>query len=331
VTESLRLLRMTAPVREPFDIPYHDIGPRDAVPALALVGGVHGNELNGIYVLAHLARFLNAVAAGERPPLAVTGRIVIVPAVNVLGVNVRRRAWPFDDTDLNRMFPGYDGGETTQRIAHAVLEATRAARCRIDVHSSNVDFEELPQVRLYEARDAEREMARWFGLPAIVERTGNTTFTATLGHAWRCLEGQTFVLQAGRAGDLQLEHADRLFNALVRFCSRAGILTGARLADVEDEVWHFGPRQTLPLIAEHAGLFVSKVAVGTWLRAADHLGYVYDAFDGRLRCEIKAPRPGLLSGIRRQPLLCEGDLVARVQTRDEVAGGVDTFLVSHGQ
>ena len=64
----------------------------------ALVAGLHGNELNGIYVLAHLARFLRAVAAGERPPLALTGRVIIVPAVNVLGVNLRQRTWPFTDT-----------------------------------------------------------------------------------------------------------------------------------------------------------------------------------------------------------------------------------------
>jgi hypothetical protein len=40
----------------------------------------------------------------------------------------------------------------------------------------------------------------------------------------------------------------------------------------------------------------------------------------------------LLSGLRRQPLLCEGDLVARLHTREELpAGGADTFLSGHGQ
>ena len=54
--------------------------------------------------------------------------MIVIPAVNVLGVNTRSRHWPFDGTDMNRMFPGYDGGETTQRIAAAVLELTLAAR-----------------------------------------------------------------------------------------------------------------------------------------------------------------------------------------------------------
>ena len=45
---------------------------------------------------------------------------------------------------INRMFPGYDAGETTQCIAHAVLEVTRPAHYRIDLHSASLDFEELP-------------------------------------------------------------------------------------------------------------------------------------------------------------------------------------------
>ena len=49
------LLHMTAPSREDFDVPYHDVGPRDQPPQLALVAGLHGNELNGVFVLARLA------------------------------------------------------------------------------------------------------------------------------------------------------------------------------------------------------------------------------------------------------------------------------------
>src|SRR5690606_23556511 len=121
------LLHMTAPSREDFDVPYHDLGPRGEPPGLALVAGLHGNELNGVFVLARLASFLRQVAEGRRPGAELLGRVVVIPAVNVLGLNVRRRAWPFDGTDVNRMFPGYDAGETTQRIAAAVLAATEGA------------------------------------------------------------------------------------------------------------------------------------------------------------------------------------------------------------
>ncbi len=243
------LVRMTAPVRDAFDIPYHDLGDRSAPPRIALVAGLHGNELNGIFVLSRLAAFLTEVAGGARPMLRLRERVVVIPAVNVLGVNTRRRVWPFDGTDLNRMFPGYDGGETTQRIAHAVFAVTAPARYRVDLHSSNLEFEELPQVRLYDPNEEERRTARLFGLPAIIERPGNTIFSATLGHAWREAGGANFVIQAGQAGELQLGHCERVFRGLIAFLDRIGVVEGAGLADDEEEPHHFGPRQTLPVIA----------------------------------------------------------------------------------
>jgi predicted deacylase len=325
------LLHMTAPTREDFDVPYHDLGPRDGPPRVALVAGLHGNELNGVFVLARLASFLRQVASGGRAGAELLGRVVLIPAVNVLGINVRRRAWPFDGTDVNRMFPGYDAGETTQRIAAAVLAATAEAHWRIDIHSSNVDFEELPQVRLFEPTDEEREGARWLGLPALVERPVTPLLTATLAYAWRQRGGRGLVIQCGHAGGLQPAHCERLFRALVDFLERAGLLVGVRLAEPEEDVHGFGPRQSFPLISEHAGWFVSRFEVGQWVQAGEEIGSVYDGFRGDLTAGIRSPVSGLLSGIRRQPLLCEGDLVARVLIREEVSFLPETYLMGHGQ
>jgi hypothetical protein len=44
----------------------------------------------------------------------------------------------------------------------------------------------------------------------------------------------------------------------------------------------------------------------------EELGQVHDSFTGEVRIRITAPVAGLLAGLRRQPLLCKGDLVARV-------------------
>jgi predicted deacylase len=62
-------------------------------------------------------------------------------------LNTLKRRWPFDNTDINRMSPGYGAGETTQRIAQAVLDVTSPDHYRVDLHSAALDFEELPQVR----------------------------------------------------------------------------------------------------------------------------------------------------------------------------------------
>ena len=325
------LLTMTAPLRESFGIPYHDIGPGNEPPRVALVAGIHGNEVNGIFVLSRLADLLRRAWSGDHPEYRLHRRVVIVPAVNVLGANNRTRAWPFDNTDINRMFPGHPEGETTQRIAHRVISATKEAYLRIDIHSSNTSFEELPQVRLYAPNDDERSSAFLFGLPAIVERPMNTVFTSTLGHAWRRHGGENFVIQAGQAGALQLAHCERLFQALMNFLRHKEVISGGTLTDFDEDVHLFGLEQTAPLISERAGLFVSHLDVGRWVQAGETLGHLYDPFDGTIVREITAPLGGLLSGLRRQPLLCEGDLVARIQTANPIPEPVDTYLFSHGQ
>ena len=325
------LLRMTAPLREDFAIPYHDLGPGGEPPRVALVAGLHGDEANGVFVLGRLASFLRRLEGEGTAGRGLRRRVLIVPAVNVLGLNTHSRVWPFDRTDLNRMFPGYAAGETTQRIARAVLDLTRAAHYRVDIHSSNLTFEEVPQVRLYEPTPDERATALLFGFPAVLERPANPVYSTTIGCAWRAYGGESFVVQVGQAGSLQTHHCDHLFRALVRFLVATETLAGFDLTTEEGDIHCFGVRQTLPVVSKHAGMFVSPLEVGSWLQAGDVVGQIYDGFEGELITEVRTPMGGLLSGVRRQPLLLEGDLVARVQTRQQLSEGLDIGLLGHAQ
>lgn len=314
----LTLLDMTAPLRHRFHIDYHDFGNPDRPPAVVLVAGIHGNELNATFVLSRLAHFLKTLLQAPRGEARLQERVLIIPAVNVLGLNTKNRFWPFDRTDINRMFPGYNLGETTQRIAAAVFELTKKAHYRIDIHASNEDFEELPQVRLYEPTEEEKKTAKFFDLPAIIERRSNQIVTSTMGHSWKGYGGQNFVIQAGMAGQIQPEHCERLFESLVAFLSRIGVLHKVELAPGDQDCHYFGPDQTVPLISEQAGFFISKRKVGQWLKAGDVIGSVFDGFSGEVQAEITAPMPGLLVGLRRQPILYEGDLMASLQSLQKV-------------
>jgi predicted deacylase len=309
------LLCMTAPVREGFDIPCHEIGPKSSNPASALVAGLHGDEINGIFILSRLADFLNSVEAGKYPELRLLKKVLIIPAVNVLGVNLRTRAWPFDKTDINRMFPGSTTSETTQRIAYAVLEATKRADYRIDIHTASTDFEEIPQVRLHGPTSAERDTARLFGLPAIMERSLSPVFTTTLLCSWRAWPGESFVLRVGQAGTVQLDHCQRVFRSLVSFLGKIGVLEGVQIAQEDEEVCCFDKSSAFRVYAERAGTFVSDRQVGRWVSAGQELGYIYDSFNGNVIEKVVSPVAGLLTGIRRHPLLFEGDLILRVNRK----------------
>jgi predicted deacylase len=309
------LVLMTAPLREDFTIPCHEIGPAALTPSVSFVSGLHGDEINGIYILARLADFLKAVENGAHPKMRLVQRVLIIPAVNVLGTNTMRRAWPFDQSDQNRMFPGNRMGETTQRIAYSVLEATRKSTYRLDLHSSNLYFEELPQVRIFDPSPEERESARLFGLSAIMVRSVSPVFTATLMYAWKYWPGQNFLLQVGQAGSIQLAHCQQVFRGLVSFLVKIGALEGVEVAEADQEPIYFTSECSVHVYADRAGMFVSDKGLGKWVSKGQELGYIYDSFNGNIRAEVTAPAAGLLTGIRRQPMLFEGDLLVRICTK----------------
>jgi hypothetical protein len=331
MTTPLDLLLLSAPMSESIGTPYHDIGPRERSPRLALVAGVHGNELNGIFILARLADFLKRIHAGERRQQRLRERVLIIPAANPMGVNTRSRLWPFDRIDINRVFPGREDGEVSERIAAAVLHVTRQAYYRVDIHSSNTDIEEMPQVRLYEPNDDERATACLFGLPAVIERPVNPIFTTNLVHAWRHWGGENFVIQGGMAGSLQTQHCEVLFRALVSFLDRTGIVEGLVLSEEEENLRYFGLNQSLALLADHAGLFVTRLEIGRWIQAGSVVGHVYDAFTGEIRAEVRTPVSGLVSSVRRQSLLVEGDLMIRILTTTPAGDRMELMLHGQGQ
>ena len=64
------------------------------------------------------ARLVKALAEIEQRGNLLPGHeILVIPCANRFSMNVGKRFWPMDGSDINRMFPGYDLGETTQRIA----------------------------------------------------------------------------------------------------------------------------------------------------------------------------------------------------------------------
>jgi predicted deacylase len=69
-------------------------------PKVAVLAGVHGNELEGLYVCHRLAAWLEDLASSH--PEAFLGQVELVPAMNPLGLDTLQRLVPVYETDLNR-------------------------------------------------------------------------------------------------------------------------------------------------------------------------------------------------------------------------------------
>src|SRR5439155_16084376 len=78
-------------------------------PTALLTGGNHGDEYEGPIALFELARVLTTAE--------VTGRVIIVPAMNYPAFRAGTRTSPIDGGNLNRSFPGRPDGTPTEKIA----------------------------------------------------------------------------------------------------------------------------------------------------------------------------------------------------------------------
>ena len=92
-------------------------------------------------------------------------KILILPSINPYSMNIQKRFWSTDNTDINRMFPGYDLGETTQRIADGVFKEISEYQFGIQFTSFYMPGDFVPHVRLMDEGFSDTETAKQFGLP----------------------------------------------------------------------------------------------------------------------------------------------------------------------
>ena len=81
-------------------------------PTMVFTGGNHGDETEGPIALLELVRDLQ--------PAQVSGRVIVIPALNYPAVMGGTRVSPIDGVNMNRAFPGRRDGSVTQMIAHFV-------------------------------------------------------------------------------------------------------------------------------------------------------------------------------------------------------------------
>jgi predicted deacylase len=141
-------------------------------PTVVAIGGTHGDEYEGPVGLKNLIRELD-------PARLASGRLIVIPVLNVPAFRAARRDSPLDGHNMNRVFPGDTSGTITQRIARFVTDEVLArADVVIDLHAGGAGFEIIRCMSFHQvpdpARYAEfRETALLFGTPFVMIYTGD--------------------------------------------------------------------------------------------------------------------------------------------------------------
>ncbi|MBK8669240.1 MAG: succinylglutamate desuccinylase/aspartoacylase family protein [Saprospiraceae bacterium] len=83
-------------------------------PSVLILGGVHGNEINGIEIVRRSIE--EEIYSG-----LVCGTVIIIPLLNVYGfINFSRDVT--DGKDVNRSFPGHLNGSLASRVARIMTK-----------------------------------------------------------------------------------------------------------------------------------------------------------------------------------------------------------------
>jgi N2-acetyl-L-2,4-diaminobutanoate deacetylase len=110
---------------------------RGAGPTALLTGANHGDEYEGPVALFDLARTLR--------PEDVTGRVMILPAMNYPAFRAGTRTSPIDKGNMNRIFPGRPDGTVTEKIADYIqCYLLPLADLVLDIHSGGKSLEFVP-------------------------------------------------------------------------------------------------------------------------------------------------------------------------------------------
>jgi N-alpha-acetyl-L-2,4-diaminobutyrate deacetylase len=123
-----------------------------AGPTALLTGANHGDEYEGPIALQSLCVSLR--------PEQITGRVIIVPMMNLPAFAAGARCSPIDGANMNRSFPGRPDGTVTQKICDYIATVlVPEADIVLDFHSGGKTLDFLPFAAAHILEDKAQEAA----------------------------------------------------------------------------------------------------------------------------------------------------------------------------
>lgn len=297
---------MKAPYREDFRIKGYSFG--KGMKSACILGPIQGNEIQQMYICSQLVKALREL---ERNGCIINNKeIMVVPCINYYSMNVGRKFWPVDNTDINRMFPGSDYESTSSRIADGLLKTIRDYSYGIQFASFYLNGEFVPHVRMMETGYQNTSLANLFGLPYVVVRKPQPIDKKTLNYNWQNEMTAAFSVYTNSNDHIDEKSAKQAVAAVLRFLTRMGLI---KYESHSGYISHIIKEEELSNIATtKSGIFKRFIETGEEIRYGQELGCVIDPCLGDVREVIVADTEGIVFFSHTEPLVNEGDVVYRL-------------------
>ncbi|MGB0521520.1 MAG: succinylglutamate desuccinylase/aspartoacylase family protein [Flammeovirgaceae bacterium] len=265
-------------------------------PTLLLMGGVHGDEINGVAIVRDIIR------QGYNKPKK--GTIICIPVFNAFGYLNLKREFP-DGRDLNRVFPGSSKGSLASQFAYKFThEIAPFVDYVLDFHTGGAERSNYPNIRCVLNDEEQMKLAKIFGAPFIVHSSyipksirytlNKMGKTILLFEGGKSFELDDEVIAAGVAGSLNL----------MRYL---GLQNGSLIHNYETVVIN----KSKWIRAPYSGMFQYKVKNGTRVPKKTLLGIITDPY-GEFCKSVFAPFDCYVFGVNTSPIVHKGDALFHV-------------------
>lgn len=305
------IFSMESPYRDTFRIWGYRFG--EGKKSLCIVGAMRGDEVHQQFVCAQLVKRLEIME--RRGQISPDHEILVIPSANPFSMNIEKRFWALDGTDINRMFPGYDLGETTQRIAAGLFESIKDYEYGIQMASSYMPGDFIPHVRITKTGFEDIETAKLFGLPYVSLRTPKPFDTTTLNYNWQIWNSKAYSVYGGQNNDVTEAGSLTMVNTILKFIHKIGLCDATTNASrVSYETIVFEEEDLVKVNAPYAGIFQRLVNASDEVEKGQTIARIVAPYEGDVLSEIKAPCTGVIFYVLNKPLALLNTPLFRIRT-----------------
>lgn len=272
---------------------------------IAIVTGIHGDELEGQYVCYELVRKITANMAYLK------GTVDIYPSINPLGMESVSRAVPMSGLDMNRVFPGSDTGAIAENIAAKLVADIKGADICVDIHASNIFIREIPQVRIPSSESSSLlKYAKMLNTDFVWVHDSNAVGEGSLAYALREVGVPALVIEMGVGQRITKAYCRQLLTGIFNLMSKLGIWEGP-VGDISHPMVSTDGAVNV-IHSVESGIFIPSVEHNMWVQKGTVIGEIVTPITGTVEEEITAPADGLIFSLREYPIVYEGSVIARI-------------------
>jgi len=275
---------------------------------LCIIGSMRGNEVQQLYCCSQLVKKFKQLEEEKR--ISNGRKILIIPCCNPYSMNIQKRFWPIDNTDINRMFPGYDLGETTQRIANGVFSAIKDYEYAIQFTSFYMPGDFVPHIRMMNEGFSDVETAKLFGLSYVVKRVVRPYDTATLNYNLQVWDTKAYSIFSTTTSRIDVKSAGQAVLAVLRFCSNLGFVRYHEKRSYNSRV--IEDTELISVQTAKSGIFDALVSAGDHIDEGTQIANIINPYDGEIMETLYSPVSGRVFFIHSDPLTYANTAVVKI-------------------